>query len=236
MKDLLKTIGKIIKNHKVLCHYIGVWFLTFLVWSILSHCSNMILQEIIRIMMVVVVLYSLQFFKIGMKGNKSLIQKYKDQFLDKIFLFGFVIYMALFALLVMNMTNYGVSDVLFAIYNSFIFAACWEEILMRGCYFDELRKKHSIIISALFCGLIFITLHFPQMIFAHTVQPNEFLIVALQGMYRGTILCIVNLLSENIFITAICHFNFGYLSDIFGLLVTVPLIILKAVNKVTSNP
>lgn len=236
MKDLLETIGKIIKNHKVLFHYIGVWLLTYLVWLIFFHYSNTIFVEIVKIIMVVLILYSLQFFKIGMKGNKNLIQKYKDQFFDKTFLFGFVIYMALFALLVMNMTNYGVSNVLFAIYNSFIFAACWEEILMRGCYFDELRKKHSIIISALFCGLIFITLHFPQMIFAHTVQPNEFLIVVLQGMYRGTILCFVNLLSENIFITAICHFNFGYLSDIFGILVTVPLIILKAVNKVTDNP
>lgn len=235
MEDLLKTTSKIIKNHKVLFHYIGLWLLTFLVWSILSHCSNMIIEEIIRIMMVVVVLYSLQFFKIGMKGHKSLIQKYKNQFLDKTFLFGFVIYMALFALMVMDMADYRLSDVLFAIYNNFIFAACWEEILMRGCYFDELRKKHSIIVSALICGLIFYTLHFPQMIFAHTVQPDEFLLSSLQGIYRGSILCFVNLLSENIFITAICHFNFGYLQDVFGLVMTIPLIFMKVKDKVMDD-
>lgn len=235
MKDLFNPIYKIIKNHKVLFHYIGLWLLTYLVWSIFSHCSNMIIVEIIRIIMVVVVLYSLQFFKIGMKGSKNLIQKYKNQFFDKTFLFGFVIYMALFALLVMNMAGYRLSDVLFAIYNSFIFAACWEEILMRGCYFDELRKKHSIIVSALLCGLIFETLHYPQMIFAHTVQPDEFLLSVLQGVYRGSILCFVNLLSENIFITAICHFNFGYLQDVFGLFMTIPLIFMKAKDKVMDN-
>ncbi len=119
--------------------------------------------------------------------------------------------------------KFSIIDMMIYIYSNFICAACFEELLIRGNYYDEFKKKHSILFSAFMCGIIFATFHLPQMILGRHDTILEIIWIVFTGTIKGMILCYVTNYTENFFITAIVHFNMGFLGDVVGLLISTPL-------------
>lgn len=117
-------------------------------------------------------------------------------------------------MIIFNETNVSFFEAIFYIYSNFVMVACYEEILIRGLYFNELRKNISSIKAIILCGIIFLFLHIPQHIFLYQMTFVEHLSMFLTGALKGIVLGIIRLWTNNVFITAICHFNTGYIGDV----------------------
>lgn len=170
---------------------------------------------------------------VGLEEGQTIRGKYKEQFLDRIFLGSFVVNTCFFVgvLILNSQTQSEMISRFIDMMISFVLAACFEEILIRGLYFDELRKKYSVIVCSIMCGIIFALFHIPQHILIFHSSFVEMLTVLCLGTLKGALLCGVNILTENIAMTAICHLNSGLYGDIVGLLVSLPIVCVKIAQQ-----
>lgn len=187
--------------------------------------------EILRIMYVLLTLYLLNRWKIGINKNENLISKYKMQIKNKEFIICFLISILGWSLINQFIFNQdlvkSLSKELFYLYDNFLMAAVYEEIIYRGCLFDEFKKRYSILICMLLSGILFSCLHIPQQILHKGGVQLQW---ELLGILKGMFLCCVVLVSNNIFIASCFHFNTAYLGDVLGLLVLFPYFLWKS-NK-----
>lgn len=213
--------------------YVILFMLIQLIGAVFFQTISLFIErfpyEVLRAIYIVFTLYLLNHWKIGLKEDESLISKYTDQIKNKEFIICFLISVLGFILTNQFLVNQryasSLSEAVFFLYDNFLMAAVYEEIIYRGCIFDELKKRYAILICMILTGILFSFLHFPQqMIYRGGIQIQLVVLGTLKGMF----LCCVVLVSKNIFITSCFHFNTGYLGDFVGLLVLLPYFLWKA--------
>lgn len=222
--------------NKYILTFIFIQFAGAVFFQFISLYIGRFFYEILRIMYVLLTLYLLNRWKIGINKNENLISKYKMQIKNKELIICFLI-----SILGWSLTNQFISDqalvkslpeVFFYLYDNFLMAAVYEEIIFRGCFFDEFKKRYSVLICMLLTGILFSCLHIPQQILHKGGLQLQW---ELLGILKGMFLCCVVLVSKNIFITACFHFNTAYLGDVLGLLVLLPYFLWKSNKYIFSK-
>lgn len=192
-----------------------MFILAFLYFILCGQFQNPLIIQIIRFLYVIISLITAFIIKMGFHDNyKKTLKDFYIQLKNSLFIGGFLVYMLIFLMIIFNETNVSFFEAIFYIYSNFVMVACYEERLIRGLYFNELRKNISSIKAIILCGIIFLFLHIPQHIFLYQMTFVEHLSMFLTGALKGIVLGIIRLWTNNVFITAICHFNTGYIGDV----------------------
>lgn len=220
-------------EHKILFHYIFVQILSIFLYLLTYIIQNNFYLEMMRIFIIVITLFISAKMRIGLKANETYVDKYLKKAMNPKFLLFLFIYMSIYFFLAKD--ELSIIDMMIYIYSNFICAACFEELLIRGNYYDEFKKKHSILFSAFMCGIIFATFHLPQMILGGHDTILKIISLIFTGTIKGMILCYVTNYTENVFITAIVHFNMGYTNNILGLVISIPIFITAVVNYLMKD-
>lgn len=216
------------KNKNIIIHlsYLTIFALLF---NLFGGYVNALTRQIIRVIYVLSTLYLLQKLKIGLQDHQTIIEKYQSQLKDKTFVIGFIINLGFFSVIYISslgkVTLENIASLLYVFYDGFLLAACWEEITIRGMYFDELKTRYPVFICVFLCGFIFSALHIPQELFQYKLELTSVLFGILTGTLKGMLLCLINMFTKNIFITALVHFNTGPFGNINGFIVSIPILL-----------
>ena len=229
--------GSNLEKYLNLSFHFLIYFSVVALLNYLSKFLDRLCFEFVRISFVIIILTLLYTLRIGIQSNYSIKKEIFQKLSDTWFICSFVISLVTFSLIIiLNKESFAYDNnkinaiyIFQYIYNNFLFAALFEEIIFRRGYFVELRKFHSCSRCSVIIGVLFALSHVPSMLMNHFAF-EEILFTLLIAILKGIFLCLVMNITNNVFICTLFHFNISLLS-IFGYVLLMPIIFIIVNQK-----